>query len=417
MPIIMRHLPRTRHRIAQLPKQIRRQPRIFQPQRGALPLTLHGTVVRLNIHPILLEQTRLARFLARGRVGANPRIAPIIRGAPGLGVQVEGAEGDVGEGEVGGEVEALAELVGVGAVAGEAEALVANGDHVVAVERADVVGALANPVCEDGGRAAVAARFVGEFPREHGGRGAVARHDGFDVGLVHGLAFGGGVPLGVAADAAGGEVGCHAAVVGPVVDKVDDELDVVFLRGADDGVQALQAVGARVDGCGAAGERLEVDGAGAWDGCYVIETPDAEDLLAGGCEVAHDGVDIVVVGHEGYPVAVGAGVVWKESVGVGEFTLEDVHLVTPSMLNLRPSTFEYDARAAMLFVAAGSAAAAAAKERIVASFIVAASWLAGQAGPVLAPARLYECSTGGAYRSEAEKVRRRHLSVSKQISP
>jgi hypothetical protein len=73
----------------------------------------------------------------------------------------------------------------------------------------------------------------------------------------------------------------------------------------------------------------------------------------------------------------------------------------------------------MLFVAAGSAAAAAAvtKERIVASFIVAASWLAEHAGPVLGTARLYECPTGGAYRSGAEKVQRRHLSVSKQISP
>jgi hypothetical protein len=36
---------------------------------------------------------------------------------------------------------------------------------------------------------------------------------------------------------------------------------------------------------------------------------------------------------------------------------------------------------------------------------------------VLGTARLYECPTGGAYRSGAEKVQRRHLSVSKQISP
>ena len=69
----------------------------------------------------------------------------------------------------------------------------------------------------------------------------------------------------------------------------------------------------------------------------------------------------------------------------------------------------------MLLVAAGSAAAAATKERIVASFIVAASWLAA-AGPVLGTARLYESSIGGAYRFRAEKVQRRHLSVSKQIS-
>ena len=57
----------------------------------------------------------------------------------------------------------------------------------------------------------------------------------------------------------------------------------------------------------------------------------------------------------------------------------------------------------MLFVAAGSAAAAATKERIVASFIVAASWPAEHAGPVLGTARLYECSIGGAYRIRSER--------------
>jgi hypothetical protein len=59
----------------------------------------------------------------------------------------------------------------------------------------------------------------------------------------------------------------------------------------------------------------------------------------------------------------------------------------------------------MLFVAAGSAAAAAAvtKERIVASFIVAASWLAEHAEPVLGTARLYECLIGGAYRFEQKR--------------
>ena len=41
------------------------------------------------------------------------------------------------------------------------------------------------------------------------------------------------------------------------------------------------------------------------------------------------------------------------------------------MLNFKPSTLEYDARAEISFFAAGSAATAATKERIVASFMVA----------------------------------------------
>ena len=70
-----------------------------------------------------------------------------------------------------------------------------------------------------------------------------------------------------------------------------------------------------------------------------------------------------------------------------------------------------------MFVAAGSAAAAATKERIVASFIVAARWLAGHAEPVLGTANFMSVRPEVHTDLEQNKVQRRHLSVSKQLSP
>jgi orotidine-5'-phosphate decarboxylase len=86
--------------------------------------------------------------------------------------------------------------------------------------------------------------------------------------------------------------------------------------------------------------------------------------------MAHDNVDIVVVGEERDPVAVSACVVCRMLVQDLRQTTNNSHFVTPSMLNLRPSTLEYEARAATSFFAAGRAVTAATNERIVASFML-----------------------------------------------
>lgn len=130
--------------------------------------------------------------------------------------------------------------------------------------------------------------------------------------MIHGLALSRLVPLGIAADAAGGEVGCHAAIISPVVHKVDDELDAVLLSSFDDCVKALKTVGTSVYGCCGAREGLEVHCAGTWDGGNIIEAPYTKYLLLGSSQVAHDDVDIVVIGEEGDPITVGASIVWME---------------------------------------------------------------------------------------------------------
>lgn len=113
----------------------------------------------------------------------NPLIPPVVGGAPGLGVEVEGAEVQCGDLQIGLEVDALAVAEGVAVVGagGEPEALVAERDHVLGVERLDVRRRVARPLGDDRRRAAVAARLVGELPREHGRRRRVPRDHGLDV--------------------------------------------------------------------------------------------------------------------------------------------------------------------------------------------------------------------------------------------
>lgn len=372
-PIVGTQLARAGHGITKLPKRIRSHTGILQPQAGRLPLALHRAVVRSSRRTILLQQTGLLGLLAHSSVSCDPRITPIVGGAPRTRVEMHRAKGNVWQGNVGGEVETLNVRVGVGAVAIESEALVANGDHAVSVERADVVGRGADPVCEHGGVARVAARLVGELPREDCGRSAVAGDNGFDVCLVHGLALGRLVPLGVAGDAARGEVRCHAAVVGPIIYEVDDQLDAVLLGGFDHGVEALQAIGAGVDGRCGARKGLKVHCAGTGNCSNVVEAPYTEDLQFFLGDVVHDDINIVVVGEKGDPVAVGAGVVCMGSVPNSVTATTNLHLTLPSMLNFEPSALGWEARAVRSFFAAGSAATAATIERIVASFMVTCS--------------------------------------------
>lgn len=113
----------------------------------------------------------------------NPLVAPVVGRAPGLGVEVEGAEVEGGDLQVRLEVEALAVAEGVAVIGagGEPEALVAERDHVLGVERLDVRRRVTRPLGEHGRRAAVAARLVGELPREHGRRRRISGDYGFDV--------------------------------------------------------------------------------------------------------------------------------------------------------------------------------------------------------------------------------------------
>ena len=86
--------------------------------------------------------------------------------------------------------------------------------------------------------------------------------------------------------------------------------------------------------------------------------------------MTHDGIHIVVIGKERDPVAVCAGIVCSELVWTLRTSFINLHFVTPSMLNLRPATLEYEARPATSFFAAGSAATAEMKERTVASLML-----------------------------------------------
>lgn len=144
----------------------------------------------------------------------DPQVAPVVGSAPGARVEVQGAEVEGGDLKVGLEVDALVVREGVAAVAvgGEPEALVAERHHVRRVERLDVRRRRARPLRQHRRRAAVAARLVGELPREHGGRSSVARDYGLDVGAVLGLRGCVGEPACLVA-----AEGCDVLVVGSIL--------------------------------------------------------------------------------------------------------------------------------------------------------------------------------------------------------
>lgn len=207
----------------------------------------------------------------------DPVVAPVIILTPGVGVQVECGEIQSRDVQKGNKVSSLTVRVRIRSIAGKTEPFDTSGDQVVGVEALDVLGRGLCPVVDDARVAAVAAGLVAELPGQDGGRVDKARDDGLDVGLVLGLRGGVGVPRRLAA-AERVDVGLDAAVVVPLVDKGDHQLDAPGLGGRDDVVEALQAVGARVDGGAAGGQVLEVDGAVGGDRVDVVEAPDAQDL-------------------------------------------------------------------------------------------------------------------------------------------
>jgi len=215
VPILAR-LP-VAQRVTILPKHVSTSTGCVE--RSGLPTELDRAIV---VVAELLEHARLVQRRAHLSMVLDPRITPSLRGRdrPGVGVQVVRAEVDGGHSAVCCEIRALGESIRVGTIAWQAESFLARRDHVLRVQTFDVRGRCGDPVRELGGRAAIAAGLIGEFPGEDRGGGGVAGYDGFDVGLVLGLGFDGVVPLGVGGDAGVSEVCRDAPVVGPIVCEV-----------------------------------------------------------------------------------------------------------------------------------------------------------------------------------------------------
>ena len=75
-------------------------------------------------------------------------------------------------------------------------------------------------------------------------------------------------------------------IVVPVIDKVDDELDAVFSRRADNNVKSLKSIYARV---------VEVYSACAGNSFHVVESLYTEYALTRCCTVAHDTFCVAVI--------------------------------------------------------------------------------------------------------------------------
>lgn len=92
MPIIMRRLSRTRHRVAKLPEQIPSHTRILQTQTRLLPAALNWTMVRLLRHTVFLKKAGLVEPLADRGMCLDPTVAEGVAHAPAVRVEVECSE-------------------------------------------------------------------------------------------------------------------------------------------------------------------------------------------------------------------------------------------------------------------------------------------------------------------------------------
>lgn len=77
----------------------------------------------------------------------------------------------------------------------------------------------------------------------------------------------------------------------------------MLLGRLDHSIETLQAIGAGVDGGRGPRKGLEVYCSRARYRCHIVEAPDTQDFLARCGQVAHDDIDIIVVGKEWDPVA------------------------------------------------------------------------------------------------------------------
>lgn len=220
-----------RARIAKLPKLVHGNACVLQ--HGLLPRRLNTSVIVWTWGTtVFFQHDRLARCSTHLVVLDDPGAAPGLVVAPAVGVEVESAVVECLDAQVLDEVDALGARVGVRAVAdvvrGREPTLVAQRHHVPGVEALDVLRDFRRPIVDGRGWAAVAARLVGQLPGKDGGGALVPVHQELDIVAVDLLARGVGVPgRGVAAE--GGGVGGDTTQIAPVVDKIEDELNVVLL--------------------------------------------------------------------------------------------------------------------------------------------------------------------------------------------
>lgn len=107
-------------------------------------------------------------------------------------------------------------------------------------------------------------------------------------------------------------------LVAPIVDKVNDELETVGLRGRDHSVQPLQAISSRVDRRVGRRQMLVPYGSRGWDGGHIVETPDADDLQVSCGHVREHLVNILIFRQETAPVAIRPSIVLGHAVNVEE---------------------------------------------------------------------------------------------------
>lgn len=107
---------------------------------------------------------------------------------------------------------------------------------------------LLNPIIQHGSITTRTSRLIRQLPRKYRRGVTIPLHDRLNIRLIRRLHRITGIEIRLVGSAICAHVRGHTAVVGPVVDEVDDEFDAVLFGGGDDVVEALETVGASVDG-------------------------------------------------------------------------------------------------------------------------------------------------------------------------
>lgn len=77
------------------------------------------------------------------------------------------------------------------------------------------------------------------------------------------------------------DIGRNSAIVAPVINKIDNQLETVFLCRRHNIIQPLQSICASIN-CGPGSRQVLVpDRAGTRDGVHIVEAPDADNLETG----------------------------------------------------------------------------------------------------------------------------------------
>lgn len=106
---------------------------------------------------------------------------------------------------------------------------------------------LLNPIIQHRRIATGTSRLIRQLPRKHRGGVTIPLHDRLNIRLIRRLHCITRIEIRLVGSAIRADVRGHTAVVGPVVDEVDDEFDVVLFGRRDDVVETLETVGASVD--------------------------------------------------------------------------------------------------------------------------------------------------------------------------